>query len=82
MGTNSAFNKTTRIQKMPSTAVCTGSKTVTTNISPALTASVITNLLAIPVEQLTIAQLDALKDATKRVPYGGTPTSVLYDLFK
>jgi hypothetical protein len=38
--------------------------------------------LAVPLEQLTISQLDAIESATKMLPFGGTPTSVLYDLFK
>lgn len=67
---------------MPSVAVTTGSKTCTQNVSPTLTASLLTSLLAVPLEQLTISQLDAIESATKMLPFGGTPTSVLYDLFK
>lgn len=60
-----------------STASLTGSKTVTTNVSPALTASVLTTLMATPIEQFTIAQLHQLTDALKRIPGGGAPSSVV-----
>jgi hypothetical protein len=60
-----------------STATVSGSKTVTTSVSPALTANLLTGLMATPVEQLTIAQLDQLKDATKRIVGGGNPAAVI-----
>lgn len=65
---------------MPSSATVSNSATVTRGVSPALTAGALSALLAIPVEQLTIAQLDTLKDATKRLPRGGDPASVIYTL--
>lgn len=60
-----------------SSATVSNSKTVSTSVSPALTASVLTALMAIPVEQLTIAQLRQLTDAVKCVPGGGAPSSVI-----
>jgi hypothetical protein len=58
-------------------ASVTDSKTVTTDVSPALTASVLTSLLATAPENMTVGQLGQIQDAISRVPYGGTPTSVI-----
>ena len=55
----------------------TGTKTVSVNVAPHLTASVLTSLLATPVENLTVAQLDQLRDAVNRVAKGATPSSTV-----
>ena len=54
-------------------ASLTGTKTVTLSVAPHLTASVLTTLLATPVESLTVAQLGQLRDAVNRVAKGATP---------
>lgn len=58
----------------------TGTKTVTMSLAPHLTASVLTSLLATPVENLTVAQLDQLRDAVNRVAKGATPSSTVGSL--
>jgi hypothetical protein len=62
--------------------VLTGTKTVTQGLSPALTAAVLTALLATPIEQLTVAQLKQLNDATKRIKGGHAPGAALGTLFQ
>jgi hypothetical protein len=61
--------------------VFTGSKTVTKDLSPYLTAAKLTTLLAIAPELLTVGQLRELHEATKKKAGGGEPTAVLGDLF-
>jgi hypothetical protein len=51
-------------------ATTTGTKTVTRTIAPHLTAMVLTTLLATPIENLTVGQLDQIHDALKRIPDG------------
>ena len=51
----------------------TGSKTVTTAVAPHLSASVLTALLAIAPENMTVAQCAQLLDACARVPKGEDP---------
>jgi hypothetical protein len=63
-------------------ASVSGSKTVTTNISPALTAGTLTTILATAPENMTVAQLDQLRDALKRVPFGHTASSVIGALLR
>lgn len=58
-------------------ATVSNSKTVTTNVSPALTASTLTGLLAIAPENLTLAQLKTILDATKRGPHGSNPNATV-----
>lgn len=58
----------------------TGTKTVSANVAPHLRASVLTGLLATPVENLTVAQLDQLRDAVNRVAKGATPSSTVGSL--
>jgi hypothetical protein len=58
-------------------ATVSGSKTVTQAPAPHLTASALTAILAIPVENLTIAQFKQLMDAFERVPKGSAPESVI-----
>lgn len=58
----------------------TGTKSVTVSVAPHLTASVLTTLLATPVENLTVAQLDQLRDAVNRVAKGATPSSTVGSL--
>lgn len=52
-------------------------KTVTTSVSPALTATLLTSLLAEPIELLTISQLDSILSATKRGPNGSNPNALI-----
>jgi hypothetical protein len=63
-------------------AVVTGSKTITLNAYPGLTASTLTTIMATPVEQLTVAQLGQLKDAISRIPGGGNPSATIGSLLK
>lgn len=58
----------------------TGTKTVTMSVAPHLTAAVLTALLATPVENLTVAQLDELRDAVNRVAKGAAPSSTVGSL--
>ncbi|HWD97445.1 MAG TPA: hypothetical protein VG345_00335 [Bryobacteraceae bacterium] len=58
----------------------TGSKTVTLSVAPHLSAAVLTGLLATPMENLTIAQLDQLRDALNRIAKGATPSSTIGSL--
>lgn len=62
-------------------ATVSGSKTVTQGVAPHLSAPVLTALLATPVENLTVAQLEELRDAVNRVgkgaPLGSTLGSLL-----
>ena len=51
----------------------TGSKTVTRDVSPNATAAVLTALLATPVENLTIAQLQLLEGSVRKLPGGHAP---------
>jgi hypothetical protein len=51
-------------------ATTTGTKTVTRTIAPHLTATMLTTLLATPIENLTVAQLDQIHDALKRIADG------------
>ena len=51
-------------------AIVTGSKTVSTSVSPSLTGAALTALMAIAVENMTVGQLRQLQDAVKRVPGG------------
>ncbi|CAB4130727.1 hypothetical protein UFOVP130_29 [uncultured Caudovirales phage] len=61
-------------------ASTSGSKTVTTAVAPHLSATSLTALLAIAVENLTVAQFDQIKDALDRVPKGRTPGSTIGSL--
>jgi hypothetical protein len=59
-----------------------GSKTCTQSVSPSLTASVLTSLLATAPENFTVAQLSQLHDALARIPGGGEPTTTIGALLK
>jgi hypothetical protein len=63
-------------------AVVTGSKTVSLDSHPTLTASTLTTILATAPEDLTVAQLGQLQDALKRVPFGGTPSKTVGELLR
>ena len=60
----------------------TGSKTVTRDVSPAATAAVLTAVLATPVENLTIAQLQLLEDAVRKIPGGHAPGATIGSLLR
>jgi hypothetical protein len=62
-------------------ATVSGSKTVNTDVSPQLTASTLTTVFATAPENLTVAQLRSLLDATARVFNGSVPTATLGSLF-
>ena len=61
-------------------ATTDGTKTVTKAVAPHLSAATLTALLAQPVENLTVAQLVVLLDATHRVSGGGAPGATLGSL--
>ncbi len=61
-------------------ATTSGTKTVTHSIAPHLPASMLTTLLATPLEALTIGQLNQLHDALKRVASGENPASTIGSL--
>ena len=63
-------------------AQVTGSKTVTKDISPNATAAVLTALLATPVENLTIQQLQLLEDVVRKVPGGHAPGATIGGLLR
>jgi hypothetical protein len=63
-------------------ATVSGSKTVTQNVATHLTAATLTTLLATAVENLTVAQLESLIDAMRRVASGGTPGTTVGALLK
>jgi hypothetical protein len=54
-------------------ATTSGTKTVTVSVAPHLSATVLTTLLATPVENLTVAQFRQIEDALIRVPGGTVP---------
>ena len=60
----------------------TGSKTVTRDVSPNATAVVLTAVLATPVENLTIAQLQMLEDVVRKVPGGHAPGITIGNLLR
>jgi hypothetical protein len=61
-------------------ATTAGTKTVTHTLAPHLTASLLTTLLATPIETLTIAQFDEIADALKRIPDGENPVRTIGSL--
>jgi hypothetical protein len=58
-------------------AATSGTKTVTHSLAPHLTAAMLTSLLATPIENLTVAQLEEICDALKRIPTGETPLKTI-----
>jgi hypothetical protein len=54
-------------------ATTSGTKTVTRTLAPHLTAAILTTILATPIENLTVVQLDQVCDALRRLPSGETP---------
>ena len=61
-------------------AAVTGSKTVTRDAAPHLKAATLTTLLGIAVENMTVAQLQSIRDALKRIPGGSTPGALIGSL--
>jgi hypothetical protein len=58
-------------------ASVSGSKTVNNSVSPQLTGTALTTLLAIAIENLTVAQFKQIADALARVPGGGEPAKTI-----
>lgn len=58
-------------------ASTSGTKTVTTEVAPHLSAAALTTLLATPIEDLTVEQFNRLADALKRVAKGAEPTATI-----
>ena len=58
-------------------AAVTGSKTVTHDATAHLQAALLTTLLAIPIESLTIAQFTMLKEALESVTAGHDPSKTI-----
>jgi hypothetical protein len=58
-------------------ASVSGSKTVNNSVSPQLTGSALTTLMAIAIENLTVAQFKEIADALSRVPGGEEPTKTI-----
>lgn len=61
-------------------ATTSGTKTVTRTVAPHLTATILTTLLATPIENLTVAQFDQLRDTLKRIGGGRTPGATIGSL--
>ncbi|HVO98778.1 MAG TPA: hypothetical protein VMT15_11960 [Bryobacteraceae bacterium] len=61
-------------------ATTAGTKTVTHSLAPHLSASALTTLLATPIENLTVAQVEQLVDALRRVQGGGSPAATIGSL--
>jgi len=61
-------------------ASTSGTKTCNNSVSPQLSASALTALLAIPIENLTVAQFRQIADALSRVAGGVAPTSTVGSL--
>jgi hypothetical protein len=61
-------------------ATTSGTKTVTHSVAPHLTAAMLTSILATPIENLTVAQIDQLHDALKRVANGEDLTHTIGSL--
>lgn len=62
-------------------ATVSGSKTVTTDITPNLSAVKLTAIFAIAPENLTVVQLNTLSHALERVAVGDPLTATLGSLF-
>jgi hypothetical protein len=56
--------------------VLTGTKTVTTDLAPHLTAAALTALLATAPENFTLKDLATLNDAVNRVPAGDNSRTI------
>jgi hypothetical protein len=63
-------------------AVVTGSKTVTQALAPHLPASLLTTLMSIAVENMTIAQYQQIGDALNRSALGSSTASLIGQVLK
>jgi hypothetical protein len=61
-------------------ASVSGGKTVTTDLAPHLTATLLSTLMQTAPENLTVAELNQLGDAIARVKGGHTPDTTLGSL--
>jgi hypothetical protein len=61
-------------------ATTSGTKTVTHSIAPHLSATLLTTLLATPIETLTVGQFQQILDALKRVQDGDNPAHTIGSL--
>ena len=67
---------------MATPASVSNSKTVTQAAAPHLPASLLTTLLSIAPENLTVAQFHQIGDALKRYSGSGNPAAVLGSILK
>jgi hypothetical protein len=58
----------------------TGTKKVTRALAPHLSAEALTDLLATPIERLTVQQLEILNDAVSRAPGSHDPSASIGSL--
>ena len=58
-------------------ATVSGAKTVTASVAPHLSAAALTTLMAIAVENLTVAQFMQIHDALRRVSGGTNPGAII-----
>jgi hypothetical protein len=63
-------------------ASVSGSKTVTQQAAPHLSAATLTTLLAIAPENMTVAQFNQIRDAIHRVPGAGNPAALIGALIR
>jgi hypothetical protein len=61
-------------------ATTSGTKTVTHTVAPHLSATLLTTLLATPIESLTVAQFKELRDALRRIDDGDNPVRTIGSL--
>lgn len=66
----------------PPAASTSNTKTCTVDLAPHLPANLLTAILGLPVENLTVANLDTLKDAISRVSGGNDPHAKLGALLR
>ena len=62
-------------------ATTSGTKTVTKDVAPHLSASSLTSLLAQPIENLTVAKFYKIEDALRRIASGHAESQTIGQLF-
>jgi hypothetical protein len=66
----------------PVAATTSGTKTVLSSYSPALTGTVLTGLLALAPQSITLTGLNQLLDACSRTSLGSTPAATLSEVLR